>query len=57
MIGEIRATATRTIWAHWEAGLQVSLLSLGLMVAGLPFYFWARRSAAAEQPGEAGAVG
>ena len=32
------------LWAIWGAGIGVSLLSLALMVSGLPFYFWARRT-------------
>jgi APA family basic amino acid/polyamine antiporter len=30
----------------WGAGLVASALSLGLMVAGLPLYWWARRERA-----------
>ena len=45
------------LWAIWGAGIDVSLLSLALMVSGLPLYVLARRSAAAKQSPEEGAVG
>lgn len=45
------------LWTMWGAGIQVSLLSLALMVSGLPLYFLARRSAAAEQASDQRAVG
>jgi APA family basic amino acid/polyamine antiporter len=32
------------IWSLWGAGWQPSLLSFLLMIAGLPLYWWARRS-------------
>jgi APA family basic amino acid/polyamine antiporter len=31
------------LWTLWGAGLSVSGLSLVLMLAGLPLYWWARR--------------
>lgn len=45
------------LWAIWGAGIQVSLLSLALMVSGLPLYFLARRSSAPKQPAHEGAIG
>lgn len=45
------------LWAMWGAGFSVSLLSLALMVSGLPLYFWARRSAAAQQAADERTVG
>ena len=45
------------LWAIWGAGIYVSLLSLALMVSGLPLYLLARRSAAPEQPPQQRAVG
>ncbi len=35
--------AAYSVWTLWGAGWQTSLLSLLLMLAGLPFYYWARR--------------
>ena len=38
-------------WSLWGAGIEPALLSILLMLAGLPFYWWARRpSAAPAQP-------
>jgi APA family basic amino acid/polyamine antiporter len=37
------------LWTLWGAGLNASALSLLLMIAGLPVYYWSRRAA---QPGE-----
>jgi APA family basic amino acid/polyamine antiporter len=45
------------LWTMWGAGIEASLLSLALMVSGLPLYFLARRSAAAEQASHQRAVG
>jgi APA family basic amino acid/polyamine antiporter len=45
------------LWTMWGAGIQVSLLSLALMVSGLPLYFLARRSAPAQQASHQRAVG
>lgn len=45
------------LWAIWGAGIDVSLLSLALMVSGLPLYWRARRSAAPKQPAHERAVG
>jgi basic amino acid/polyamine antiporter, APA family len=35
------------LWALWGAGISISLLSLVLMLSGLPFYVYARREQAA----------
>jgi basic amino acid/polyamine antiporter, APA family len=35
-----------SLWALWGAGITVSLLSLVLMLSGLPFYWYARREQA-----------
>jgi APA family basic amino acid/polyamine antiporter len=45
------------LWAIWGAGIDVSMLSLALMVSGLPLYLLARRSAAPEQAAHERAVG
>ena len=49
------------LWAMWGAGVTASLLSLALMISGLPFFLWARRSAGrsapSQQPPEDAAVG
>lgn len=44
--------AVYALWTLWGAGIDVSGLSILLMIAGLPLYWWARRSAAAQQPAE-----
>lgn len=40
------------LWALWGAGLGISAMTLGLMAAGLPLYWWTARSRPAEQPAE-----
>jgi basic amino acid/polyamine antiporter, APA family len=35
-------------WSLWGAGLTISLSSIALMLTGLPLYWWARRSSAAQ---------
>lgn len=40
------------LWALWGAGLDVSAMTLGLMVAGLPLYWWTVRLRPAAQPAE-----
>lgn len=37
--------AAYALWTLWGAGIVASALSLVLMLAGLPIYAWARRSA------------
>lgn len=44
--------AVYSLWTLWGAGWDVSGLSLLLMAAGIPLYWWARRSGAAQQPAE-----
>ena len=39
-----------SVWTLWGAGLNVSAMSLILMVAGLPLYWWTRGSAPASTP-------
>ena len=39
-------------WTLWGAGIGASGLSLVLMVAGLPLYWWARRERAVKAPAE-----
>jgi APA family basic amino acid/polyamine antiporter len=39
-----------SVWTLWGAGLQVSAMSLILMAAGLPLYWWTRESAPASTP-------
>lgn len=39
-----------SVWTLWGAGLQVSAMSLILMAAGLPLYWWTRSSAPASTP-------
>jgi basic amino acid/polyamine antiporter, APA family len=38
------------IWSLWGAGLEASGLSIVLMLAGLPLYWWARRSLPINEP-------
>lgn len=45
------------LWTIWGAGIDVSILSLALMVSGLPLYLLARRSAAPKQAAHEGTVG
>ncbi len=40
------------LWTLWGAGLDISAMTLGLMAAGLPLYWWTIRSRPAEQPAE-----
>lgn len=40
------------LWTLWGAGLNISAMTLILMVAGLPLYFWAVRSPTTQQPAE-----
>lgn len=40
------------LWALWGAGLDISAMTLGLMAAGLPLYWWTVRSGPAAQPAE-----
>jgi APA family basic amino acid/polyamine antiporter len=40
------------LWALWGAGLDVSAMTLGLMVAGLPLYWWTVGLRPAAQPAE-----
>lgn len=39
-----------SVWTLWGAGLNVSAMSLILMAAGLPLYWWTRGSAPASTP-------
>ena len=41
--------AAYALWTLWGAGVAASGLSLVLMAAGLPLYWWARRERLAEQ--------
>ena len=41
--------AAYALWTLWGAGVAASGLSLVLMAAGLPLYWWARRVRLAEQ--------
>lgn len=41
---------TYSVWTLWGAGLNVSAMSLILMIAGLPLYWWTRGSAPASTP-------
>jgi basic amino acid/polyamine antiporter, APA family len=38
------------LWTLWGAGIAISGLSLVLMAAGLPLYYWVRKRAAASAP-------
>jgi APA family basic amino acid/polyamine antiporter len=45
------------LWALWGADLKASGLSLLLMVAGLPIYWWARRRRAVNTSGDGYSAG
>jgi APA family basic amino acid/polyamine antiporter len=42
--------AAYSLWTLWGAGLDASALSLVLMAAGLPLWWWVRRAPSVEQP-------
>lgn len=44
--------AIYALWTLWGAGISASGLSLVLMLAGLPLYWWARAEASAQQRGQ-----
>ena len=41
---------TYALWTLWGAGIGVSALSIVLMAAGLPLYWWTRHTAARPAP-------
>jgi APA family basic amino acid/polyamine antiporter len=49
--------AVYALLAIWGAGIYVSLMSLALMLSGLPLFLLARRSAAPQKPAHQGSVG